>query len=295
MAAFSGELFKQLLVDGIVLGSTYAVLGVSFGVIYSTTGIFHFAHAVVYLATAYLAVAAAELLGLPWLPAAIIGLIGAVGIGVLIEYFAYRPMRNVGASNLSVFIVALGLAIAAPNLAQIIFGPDNQKLGSIQPHTYTFLGKTTATSLDIATVLVAWLLIAALLVFLKRTRYGLATAAVRINRDMASAVGISTDRVYTLVFVLGSALVAVPALLFMVNGTATPNMGLAPVLIGFIAVFLGGVGSIGGAAFAGMLLGLITSLSALWVGSDYQLAIVFGILFLVLIVRPRGLFGRATG
>jgi branched-chain amino acid transport system permease protein len=111
---------------------------------------------------------------------------------------------------------------------------------------------------------------------------------------MAAAVGVSINRVYLMVFALGSLLAGVPAMLFMANGTATPTMGLAPVLIGFIAVFLGGVGSMGGAAVGGLLLGVITSLSGLWVATNYQPAIVFGVLFLILIIKPTGLFGRAT-
>jgi branched-chain amino acid transport system permease protein len=294
IAAFSMELFKQLLVGGLVLGSTYALLAVSFGIIYSTTGIFHFAHAVVYAATAYVAVAAADHLGFPFVPAAIAGLIIGTVIGMLIERFGYRPMRDKGATNLAVFLVALGLSIMAPNLLQIIFGPNNQKVGDINPKTFHILGDTTITSVDIVTVAIVWVLILALLLFLKRTKYGLATHAVRVNPGMAAAVGVSINRVYLMVFALGSLLAGVPAMLFMANGTATPTMGLAPVLIGFIAVFLGGVGSMGGAAVGGLLLGVITSLSGLWVATNYQPAIVFGVLFLILIIKPTGLFGRAT-
>jgi branched-chain amino acid transport system permease protein len=294
IAAFSAGLFKQLLVGGIVLGSTYALLAVSFGIIYSTTGIFHFAHAVVYAGAAYVAVAAGMHIGFPFLPAAIVGIAFGVILGVLVEKYAYRPMRRKGASNLAVFIVALGLSIVAPNLIQIIFGPNNKRMGDIDFKTFTVLGKTTFTTLDILIVIISWALIVALLLFLKRTKYGLATSAVRINPDMASAVGVPTNRIYSLVFAIGSFLVAVPAILFMANGTATPTMGLAPVLTGFIAVFLGGVGSMGGAAVGGMLLGLITSLSGLWVATNYQPAIVFGLLFLILIIKPTGLFGRAA-
>jgi branched-chain amino acid transport system permease protein len=293
IAAFSTGLFKQLLVGGIVLGSTYALLAVSFGIIYSTTGIFHFAHAVVYAGAAYLAVAAGTLLGFPFLPAAAVGIVLSVVVGVLVEQYGYRPMRRKGGSNLAVFLVALGLSIVAPNLIQIIFGPNNKRIGNIEFKTFNAFG-TTFTTLDIIMVVLAWVLIAALLLFLKRTKYGLATSAVRINPDMASAVGVPTNRIYSLVFAIGSFLVAVPAMLFMANGTATPSMGLAPVLTGFIAVFLGGVGSMGGAALGGLLLGLITSLSGLWVATNYQPAIVFGLLFLILIIKPTGLFGRAA-
>jgi branched-subunit amino acid ABC-type transport system permease component len=110
---------------------------------------------------------------------------------------------------------------------------------------------------------------------------------------MAAAVGVSPDVVYLLVFAIGSALVSVAGIFFAIGNVAYPQMGLTPVLTGFIAVFLGGIGTAGGAAVAGLLLGLAANLSGLWLASNYQLAVVFGFLFIVLIVRPQGLFGKA--
>ena len=291
IAAVSWELVSQLTVGGVVLGSTYALLGLSFGLIYSTTGIFHFAHAVVYTIAAYAAVVFLNDLGLPWPAALALGIVVAVALGMAIEGLAYRPMRSSGGTPMAIFLVSLGLTTLAPNLLQIIFGTENQTFGAYTPEIYS-LGSTIVTSLDIATVIISWILIAGVLVFLKRTRQGLATTAVRVNRQMAAAVGVSPDRVHLLVFGLGSALVAVPALLFLLNGVASPTMGLSPVLTALIAVFVGGVGSMAGAALGGFVLGMLTSLSALWLSSNYQLVVVFGILFVFVIVRPQGLFGK---
>lgn len=291
IAAVSWELVSQLTVGGVVLGSTYALLGLSFGLIYSTTGIFHFAHAVVYTIAAYAAIVFLNDLGLPWPAALALGIVVAVALGMAIEGLAYRPMRSSGGTPMAIFLVSLGLTTLAPNLLQIIFGTENQTFGAYTPEIYS-LGSTIVTSLDIATVIISWILIACVLVFLKRTRQGLATTAVRVNRQMAAAVGVSPDRVHLLVFGLGSALVAVPALLFLLNGVASPTMGLSPVLTALIAVFVGGVGSMAGAALGGFVLGMLTSLSALWLSSNYQLVVVFGILFVFVIVRPQGLFGK---
>lgn len=290
--AASWELFQQLLVGGIVLGAVYALLGVSLGIIYSTTGIFHFAHAVVYTTTAYLAVVGARDLGLPWGAAGVLGILAGVLLGLAIERSTYRPIRRAGATALGVFLASLGLSIAGPNLIQIIFGPETQTISSFAPSTYS-VGSARITNYDILSVVVAAVLIAALLVWLRRSKYGLATTAVRTNPELAAAVGISSDRVHLLVFGIGSALVGIAAGLHMLDGSASPNMGLSPALVGFIAVFLGGVGSMGGAAVGGMVLGLLTSLSGLWLTGSYQPAVVFGALFLLLIVRPQGLFGRA--
>lgn len=286
-------LFTQLLVDGIVLGSTYALLGLSFGIIYSTTGIFHFAHAVVYALAAYGAVVGADVLGLPWPLALGVGIATAIAVGIAIEVAAYRPMREAGGTQMAVFLVSLGLTILAPALLQIVFGPENQTFEAFSPQTYSIRG-TTFTSLDVAIVAISAVLVAAVLLFLKRTRYGLATTAARVNREMAAAVGIPLDRIHMLVFGLGSALVAVAALLFLVNGVARPDMGLTPVLFALIAVFLGGVGSMLGAAIGGLLVGLVTSLSALWLSADYQIAVVFALLFVIIIARPQGLLGKVA-
>lgn len=293
LASASWPLFVQLTVSGLILGSSYALLSVSFGIIYSTTRIFHFAHSVVYAAGAYLAVVASENLGLPLAGAVVVGLLAALALGVAVEVFAYRSMRGANATLLAIFLTSLGLSIVGPNLIQIVFGPDNKTLPGFDVHTYS-AGSVTFTNRDVLTVVVAWALIAALLVFLRRSRHGVAITAVRTNRDMAAAVGISPDRVYVLVFAIGSLLVGVAAVLFMLNGAATPSMGVAPALTGFIAAFLGGIGSMAGAALGGMLLGLLSSLSGLWLSSDYRPAVVFGIMFVLLIFRPQGILGRAA-
>lgn len=286
------ELFNQLLVSGLILGSSYALLGVSLGIIYSTTRIFHFAHSAVYAASAYVAVVGVHNLALPLAAAVPLGLVAGVFLGLAIEAVAYREMRRVGSTLLVIFLVSLGLTIMTPNLLQIIFGPENKTLPGFPITTFN-IGSVTFTNLDLFSAITAWVLIALVLVFMRRSRYGRAITAVRTNRDMAAAVGISPDWMYLLVFGVGSLLVSVSAILFTLGGVAFPTMGLKPVLISFIAVFLGGLGSTGGAALGGLVLGLATSLSGLWITSDLAIAVVFGLLFVLLIFRPQGLLGKA--
>lgn len=293
LATLSWQLFNQLFVSGLIVGSRYALLGVSFGIIYSTTRIFHFAHAVVYAVSAYVAVVGVSNLGLPLGGAIPLGLAGGVALGLAIETFAYRSMRAARATLLAIFLVSLGLSIAGPNLLQIIFGPVNKSLPGFNVRTY-YVGNVTFTNLDVITVGLAWGLTLLLLLFLDRTRYGRAITAVRANREMAAAVGISPNQIYLLVFGIGSLLVSVSAILFTLNGVAFPTMGLAPVLTGFIAVFLGGIGSTLGAALGGLVLGLASSMSGLWLSGDYAPAVVFSILFVILIIRPQGILGKAS-
>jgi branched-chain amino acid transport system permease protein len=287
------NLFAQLTVSGIVVGSTYALLGVSFGVIYATTRIFHLAHAVAYAGAAYGAVWASEALGLPFGLALLVGLVTGVVLGVLIEIVFYRPMRKRNATLLTIFLVSLGISVAFPNLLQIVFGPDNKTLPRPDNPTYE-LGSVTISRQDVIAVLVAWALIAAVATFIVKTRFGRSVTAMRTNPTMAEAVGIDGNRVYTVVFVIGSFLIAVAGLLFTTRGVATPTMGLQPTLTGFIAAFLGGIGSQWGAALGGLALGLLSSWSALYLQVDYGPVVVFGAMFLVLLIRPQGLLGKAA-
>jgi branched-chain amino acid transport system permease protein len=291
---FDFDLFQQLLVSGLVLGSVYALLAVSFGIIYATTKTFHLAHSVVYTVAAYAAIVTVDSLGLPLAPAALVGLAAAVALGIAIETVGYRPMRRRNATVLAIFLASLGLAIVGPNLIQILFGPENRNLPGFPNDTITLSENITFTVLDLTSVVVCWTCVGALSLALRRTRYGRAITAVRTNQDMAMAVGIPVERIFALVFAVGSLLVGIAALLFTMDRVAFPTMGLPPVLTGFIAVFLGGIGSTIGAAVGGLTLGLITSLSGLWLSGDYSPAVVFGLLFILLLIRPQGLFGRAA-
>ncbi len=287
------SLLAQLTVSGLVVGSTYALLGVSFGIIYATTKIFHLAHAVAYASAAYAAIWASNTVGLPFALSLIVGLAVGVLFGLIIEMVFYRPMRKRNATLLTIFLVSLGISVAFPNLLQIVFGPDNRTLP--RPVNPTFsLGSTTVSRLDVISVVIAWILITAVATLIVRTRFGRSVTAMRTNPDMAEAVGIDSKRVYTLVFAIGSLLVAVAGLLFTTRGVATPTMGLSPTLTGFIAAFLGGIGSLWGAALGGLALGLLSSWSALYLQVDYGPVVVFGAMFLILLVRPQGLLGQAA-
>lgn len=283
------QLALQLLVSGVVLGSTYALLAVSFGIIYSTTRIFHLAHAVVYTVAAYAAVIAVSR-GIPLLIAIVLGIAAAALLGVAMDVFFYRPMRRKTSQALPLFLTALGLLIAGTSLILIGFGPVNRPLSGFPIATFG-LGRVTVTSLGITKVAVGWILIAVLVLWMGRSRYGRAVTATSTNAEMAKAVGIPVRRVIAVVFAIGSALAGVAAILFTLGAVAFPTMGLNPVLVAFIAVFLGGIGRVLAAAIGGLALGLITSLSGIWLSGDFAPVVIFGVLFALLIVRPEGILG----
>jgi len=283
------QLALQLLVSGVVLGSTYALLAVSFGIIYSTTRIFHLAHAVVYTVAAYAAVLAVSR-NLPLVIAIVLGITAAALVGVAIDVFLYRPMRRKTSNALPIFLTALGLLIAGTSLILIWFGPGNRPLSGFPVATFG-VGRVTVTSLGVTKVAVGWILIWALVLWMGRSRYGRAITATSTNLEMAKAVGIPVQRVIAVVFGIGSALAGVAAVLFTLGAVANPAMGLEPVLVAFIAVFLGGIGRVFAAAIGGLALGLITSLSGIWLSGDFAPVVVFGVLFALLIVRPEGILG----
>ena len=285
------ELFCQLLWNGFVSGSLYALLGVSWGIIYSTSRVFHFAHAAVYTIAAYIAVAIVADLHWPIVVGVIGGIAGAIIAGVAMEVGLYSPMRKRQATLFTIFLVSLGALILIENVITLIFGSLGLTMAQINVHPFV-VGLIAGTDLDIATAVLAWAVIAGTILFLRKTQQGRALHAVRVNASLAMSVGIDIAKVYRLAFAIGSALAAVAALLFLAGGQATPTMGELPNIYAVIAVFLAGSASVGGAAGAGLLIGLVSSISGMWVSPEYAPAIVFALLYFVMVFRPGGLFIR---
>jgi branched-chain amino acid transport system permease protein len=297
------ELLAQLTIAGIVLGSFYALLGVSFGLVYQTSKIFHLANAIPFAAGGYGAVWSAEVLHLPLFIALAFGLLMAVVFGLLILFLGYFPVMRRNGALLSLFLVSLGITVAFPNLLQIVFGTENiplrtynseGELSSAFDNRVFSSGFLTITLIDVLKIIVAWVLIIAVVVFVKRTRSGRSITALRTNPAMATAVGIDRKRVYILVFALGSFLAGVAGLFVTAEFVASPVMALQWTIVGFIAVFFGGIGSLLGTAFGGLVLGLISSLSSLYLPVNYSPIVVFASLFIILLIRPQGLFGKAS-
>ena len=287
------ELLAQLLVSGVVLGSLYAAMAVSFGLIYSTTRIFHLAHALVFTSGAYAAVMSTQWFGAPVYLAMLLGTGFAALVGLAIQAGPYAIVERRSTESINVFIAALAVSIVGTAGLELLFSATQRPLPGFPVATMS-LGSVTFTVVDVVSVVLAWACIVGVAWFIGRTTYGRSVTAVRTNPTMATAVGISRRRVYQVVFAVGSAMAGLMAQFVTLNGAASPTMGLRYVLIAFMAVFLGGIGSIWGAALGGMALGLVTMLTGLWVNLDYGTAIAFALVILMLIVKPQGLLGRAT-
>jgi branched-chain amino acid transport system permease protein len=261
---------------------------VSWGLIFATTKIFHFSHAL----TLTVAVYAAVVVMSAWGVALVLGFLVAAAVGCLvgmaIEIGLYRPLRRAQASQLNIFLASLGLLIAGQAVVLVVFGPEARALEGLPLRGFE-LGPIAFTTIEALWLAAAWVLIGALMVWLWRSRHGLAIRAVASNPELAQCVGVERERVFLLVFAVGSALVGIGGTLVALRDTAAPTMGLHPVLAAFIAVFLGGIGSVPGAAVGGVLLGLAENMGGLVLPGYWQGVIAFVVLFGVLVVRPSGL------
>ncbi len=285
-------LFLQLLTRGLITGSFYALLGVSWGIIYNTTRTFHFAHGFIYTLTAYVILVLVGM-SFPLVPSLLLGLLAAILAGCGVEYFAYLPMREKNASQLSVFLTAMGIMIAGQSLIHLIFGPDSKPLAGF-PENVISLGMITFTTIDLFTVVLSWIVIVLLFAFLARTKAGMMIRAVASNPEKATFIGIDSRKIFVLVFGIGSLLVGIAAFLATLDKPANPNIGLGALLISFITVFLGGVGSLGGAVLGGMILGIAESLVIIVLPTEYKTVVTFFILFLVILIKPEGLMGKKS-
>ncbi len=213
-------------------------------------------------------------------------------LGVLIERFAYRPLR--GGPTLNVLITAIGVSLLLENLAQYFFGATPRSFPELFPVTTYDLHGVFISSSQIVVILVATVLVLALHLIVHRTKLGTAMRAVALNPKAAALVGINNDLVISFTFALGSALAAAGGILYALNyQSIDPLMGLLPGLKAFVAAVLGGIGSIPGAALGGLLLGVVETFvngSAEW--SGYKDAIAFALLIIILLFRPAGLLGR---
>lgn len=285
-------LAAQLAANGLIAGSLYSLLGVSWGLVFATTKIFHFAHALTLTVATYAAVFLVEGAGLG-LPLGFVAA-GAVGglFGLATEVGIYRPLRRVNATQLNVFLASLGFLIAGESALLILFGPEARPLPGF-PLEGIILGPVAFTTIEALWIGAAWALVLTLIAWLRLARWGRAIRAVASNPELAQCVGVDPGRVFLLVFAVGSALVGLGGALIALRDTASPFMGVQPILAAFIAVFLGGIGSIPGAVVGGLVLGLAENMGGLVLAGHWQGVIAFVVLFLVLVFRPAGLLRPA--
>ena len=289
--------FLQQLVNGLSLGSIYALIALGYTMVYGVLRLINFAHGDVYMVGAYVGYYLSRRLrgAEPSIASALLVMLGAMLacalLGVLIERLAYRPVRR--EARLTLLITAIGVSLFLENVAQLVFGPDPKFFPSLAPRTDFLVAGVRLTSEQITVILVSFLLMVLLRFFILKTRTGKAMRAVSFSLDASRLMGISTDRIIAITFALGSALAAAAGVLIgMQIPKIDPLMGILYGLKAFVAAVLGGIGSIPGAVLGGLLIGISEVMTVGYLSSTYRDAIAFGILILVLILRPQGLLGR---
>ena len=279
----------QQLVNGLVVGSVYALVALGYTMIYGILGIINFAQGEIYMFGAFgavLTLAATGELGL----AVLAGISSACVVGVLLERIAFRPLR--GTHPLIPLISAIGASIFLSSLALLLFGPEDRSFPlDFSPASHRVFG-ARITDLQLIIAGVSFGLMVILTLFVNLTKHGKAILAVAMDSDAARLSGISVNLTYVVTFLLGSALSGAAGILMAVYYNATsPTMGLLPGLKGFSAAILGGVGSIPGAIIGGLVLGVAENMGAAYISSSFKDAFAFIALVLVLIIRPRGILG----
>lgn len=297
------EDFVQHLINGISLGSIYALIALGYTMVYGILQLINFAHSEVYMlgafAAYYTAIALGRLLGADMEPGLIffgIVLVAAMAAcsaaGLTIERFAYRPLRN--APKLNTLITAIGVSLFLQYTGQVVFGADPKSFPTVLEDRNIFSsGGINVRLFDVTILLVGVGFMAGLHYLIHHTKIGKAMRAVSTNRQVASLMGINTDRVIAMTFLIGSALAGVGAVLVgMKYPQIDPLMGMLFGLKAFVAAVLGGIGSIGGAVLGGLIMGLSEEMVVAYLSSTYRDALAFGILIIILVFRPAGLLGK---
>lgn len=293
-------LLIDLVVFGTAIGAAYALLAVGFATIYTVSRILHFAHAAVFTLAAWsFFIIGQQLhrLGLSLWPAlslsALLTVVFAVLAGVLIYLVVYKQLARRQASTLMYFVASLGVVWVVENAIQLASQGDVEYVlqGRNAVAVWSLAG-VHLTAVQIGSVVGAAACLIAFGAFLRYTKYGLAIRAVSDSPVLARVVGVRTEQARIAAFAVGSALAVPPAVIFALNGGVTAYFGSALVFRGIAATIIGGVGSIPGAILAGVLIGLAETVPLVKIPTGWQTSLAFGLLLLVLLVRPSGLFGR---
>jgi branched-subunit amino acid ABC-type transport system permease component len=284
-------LLLQLIVNGVIVGALYALITLGFAVIYNGTRLFHLAHGAVFAAGAYALWTFHALLGWDLILSFIPAVVCAAALGVSMELFVYRRLRRIQSSSEAIVIASLGLIITAEALFGLIFGTDNLTLRSGALPTYR-IGSVLITQLHVVVALVAVVIFPILHYFISYTRYGRAIRALADDPNLAPLFGIDTNRLYLVIFALGSGLAAIAGGLLALDIGARPDMGFQIMFIALTAVIVGGVGYLPGAAAGGLLIGILQNVELWPLSSRWQNVVVFGALVVFLLLRPEGVFGH---
>ncbi len=286
--------FVQYLISGLSLGSVYALIALGYTMVYGIAKMLNFAHGDVIMIGAFTTYTVCSTMGLPTAAGVLAAAVLCTLLGVCIEKVAYKPLRK-AASPLAVLITAIGVSYLLQNIALLIFGTNTKAFASVVSLDAIKLadGQITFTGETIVTIIACIVIMAGLMLFIKKTKAGQAMLAVSEDKGAAQLMGINVNGTIALTFAIGSALAAIAGVLLCSSyPSLNPYTGSMPGIKAFVAAVFGGIGSIPGAFIGGILLGIIEIFAKAYISSQMADAIVFAILIVILLIRPTGLFGR---
>lgn len=284
-------MFQQLLLNGIIAGSIYALIAIGFTVIYRTVKFFHFAHGVVYTAGAYFAYTFIINLHLDFMLSCLLSIILSGVLGIIIDRLVYYPLRRQKASNLIFLLASFGVFIFLQNLIQLIYGAQilTIRTGEIK-EGHQFLG-AVITDTQIVIMIVSIVLMLLLWFFIQKSKLGKAMRAVSDDETGANVVGINPENIILISFAIGSALAGAAGILISFETNIEPTMGFTSLLKGIIASIIGGIGNVPGAVLGGFSLGIVENLGIWQISAGWKDCIAFVILIIFLLFRPYGILG----
>lgn len=285
------QLFLQQLVNGIALGSIYALIALGYTMVYGTIRLINFAHAEIYMMGAFVGYYFVTVLEMNLFVAMLIAMIASSVLGVVIERVAYKPLRK--STRVAALITAIGVSYFLQNIMIYFLGPEVRAFPSPMETTIYRIGNIVVNSKQIFVLVTTLVLMVVLQLIVQKTKMGKAMRAVAVDTEAAELMGIDVDRVISFTFILGSSLAGIAGVLVGIYyNSISPTMGVTYGLKAFVAAVVGGVGSIPGAMVGGYLIGILETIVTYLGGSMYKDAVVYGLLIVILLVMPAGLFGK---
>lgn len=288
------SVFLNQMINGLHVGSIYALIALGYTMVYGIVRLINFAHGDLIMVGAYAVLFCVTSFGLPMWLAAMGGIVVCMAFGVTIERVAYRPLRRRGAPRISALITAIGVSFLLENGFQLIFSSTFKPFPTVFPATPLIYGSIRVSIGTLVTIAIVALLMVLLTLFIARTRMGKAMRAVSEDMRAAKLMGVNVNHTISLTFAIGSALAAVGSVLYCAAyPQVQPYMGSMLGLKAFVAAVFGGIGVIPGAILGGFAMGIMETLTKAYVSTQLADAIVFGILIVVLLVKPSGITGRS--
>ncbi len=283
--------FINQIINGLSTGSMYALVAIGYTMVYGIAKMINFAHGEIIMVGAYIAFVCLSMFGLPVIAAIIISVIFTALLGVATEKVAYKPLRGTG--SLEVLITAIGVSYLLQNVFLLIFDSSGKTFPEIMPKGSINIAGLSISYITLITLIISLVCTAVLIFFINKTKLGKAMRAVSEDQGAAQLMGINVNTTISLTFAIGSGLGAIAGVIYGCKySLINPYIGAMLGIKAFIAAVLGGIGSVPGAMVGGLTLGVAESLTIAYISSDFSDAVVFGILIVVLLVKPAGLFGK---